>query len=146
MQRTSKQLWQGDGATLQPVLCEAAALQPLNNLWAYHLHATIYFHKCNTDLLLLSRHTQRKDWELSNGRELSDLSDTWGGNLSPGSTSFPPFLPHCSPLSALHRSMVLFLNEHRHRWRYRTLTICGNLLHMLQGFIDPVCIHRFTPI
>lgn len=41
--------------------------------------------------------------------------------------------------------MVLFLNELRHCWRYRSLTICGKPLHMQQGFIDQVCIHRFTP-
>ena len=77
----------------------------------------------------------------SSGGDSSDLSDTQVKNLHPGSASsppsLPPFTPPLSPLPALHRSMVLFLNELRHLWRYHSLTICSNPLHTLQSFIDP---------
>lgn len=78
-------------------------------------------------------------------RFIRSQSDTQVKNLHPGSASSPPpllpslspFTPPLSPLAALHRSMVLLLNELRHLWRYHTLTICSNPLHMLQSFIDP---------
>lgn len=49
----------------------------------------------------------------------------WGKGLS---------APSLASLTALHWSVVLFLNELRHHWRDRPLPICAHLLHVLQGF------------